>query len=1695
MKINFRRFMAMMLAVLMVFGTFSTLATAAGTATADVCSDGGDHDWIQLGDDKTAIVDPTCTEDGYTWYYCVKCNAKDIRNIKPALGHDFVPSTVKPTCKVDGKYIETCSRCGVTQNEQVLKPTTNIIVDFDGSEKEEAGFWVGEHWVAGHRFEWVLDPSTPDPKCGEVAVYWLTCTDHGVNPTDICGWVKEGPVYMTAPHNFGAEDAHHVVKEPTCSEYGIMRFECEHCDEYKDVKIEMLDHDLGDVIPGKAPTCTEPGWTDYQECANCDYNTKKPIDPLGHNHVAVKTTATCTTPGYTTYTCACGDTYIANETAPLGHAKRVEITKAPTCTENGEETWFCWRCPEIIGGRSLPALGHDWSDWTYTDGNCQTEATATRTCPVCEEVETQTFEKGDHVKPAAEFITETVVKDPTNRENSYCAIVYVCEICGQTVTEKVEHRDMTYGEIQKHPTCTEEGVKADYCGACGYFMATFIDPTGHNYVETVVPPTCTEQGYSTYKCCNVDLNTATGVTCGDELEKGNFVPALGHTPGRNVNYTSPTCTEDAVVSAKCLRCDYDDFTAEEILTACGLAGFRIEKYGHNPAEDDGDCTTPVLCTRCSEVVVPAAANHTYEDDGDCTTAVVCEVCNKVIVEAKDEHTPDRDCATCKDDQICTVCGKVLEESAPDKHPQDDSITGIAITRWPTCTEGAKGTLFCHLCDTLDKELDWETMTEEEKNGLAKWIYDLLDPAGHDLVHVDAKVPTCQASGYEAFDYCTKCSYSTRVDIPADPNNHSDLGYHTKGVEKEYNGVMMRWARTPSCYADGLVWYYCGDCAKAEGATYNGWTEPVEGSTLNCHDDIANYGDLIGSVAPTCTTTGVNTYKCTHTYDTVDVVEIKKVVNGVVVGVEFDYRYTYDILCGKSVDVTVDKLPHTPANQENVSAPTCTEAAVVKVTCSCGYEFTAEELAKDWPNISIPGPLGHDIQNHAAQDPTCTEIGWDAYETCSRCEYSTYVEKPALGHKFGDWTYQRGELCTSDKAEARYCPQCQTTEYRAAEHDYDSEVIEATCTKGGRTEYTCSVCNHFYYDSEVAPLGHDYDVVTTDPTCTEDGSKIGTCKREDCDKGPGFGYIEILPAIGHKYVAEVFGETCSKDYHVVYTCENCGDSYTNTDGATKHVAAEMLLAHMCGDDEDCIYGNNFKAPTCTEPGVGYGRLCQVCGECVNQAGVDHVEIPALGALGGKCDFFTFDIPVGCENYGFTYTICTRCGDGYGVATQLRPEGKIWNDDGKAVEGIITNYKPATGHDMKTDGKEDATCTEDGYYYEYCANDCGLKNVIGDTIPALGHDAPNHKDADGNYLDLTVKCGRCGKDLPGHRDAEGNSMFEYRTDMEVTLGANDECIKTCYKIAYCPDEGCEYKKVVDIWLMTKDDGQGNPVPDFDHDMVPDEEFNAAYGGDEVNNGEYKEVCAYGCGHFTIDDDVADLDGQIIFDNEIYGSDEFGNVRGDGMIVNGGYMAVKIDISGANLNIWGIQIDMTFDAAKLEFAKDLTEAANVANGFSNQFNSNGGKLKIVSTYDERDENNNRKNLEFSALDVDYITLIFAVKSTAYGKTAASILADAFTYTNVEVEDIDHNSPSITPTAFGETRIWKAADLDASGTLSLGDTNDLMDFVVNFADGAYDARADINWDGEIDGADFRAIKKILMNEGLYEGVYEDILDGYIEV
>ena len=164
---------------------------------------------------------------------------------------------------------------------------------------------------------------------------------------------------------------------------------------------EALGHNAIEVF-GKAPTCTEPGQTNFVYCDVCGENlsTAEEIAPLGHtfvegkcecgaedpNYVAphehsyttVVTDPTCTEAGFTTYTCACGDTYKADEVAALGH-KHTTVVTAPTCTEAGFTTYTC-ACGDTYKADEVPATGHKFINGT---------------CTVCSEVYVPTTVIGD----------------------------------------------------------------------------------------------------------------------------------------------------------------------------------------------------------------------------------------------------------------------------------------------------------------------------------------------------------------------------------------------------------------------------------------------------------------------------------------------------------------------------------------------------------------------------------------------------------------------------------------------------------------------------------------------------------------------------------------------------------------------------------------------------------------------------------------------------------------------------------------------------------------------------------------------------------------------------------------------------------------------------------------------------------------------------------------------------------------------------------------------------------------------------------------------------------------------------------------------------------------------------------------------------------------------------------------------------
>lgn len=246
-----------------------------------------------------------------------------------------------------------------------------------------------------------------------------------------------------------------------------------------------------------------------------------------------------------------------------------------------------------------------------------------------------------------------------------------------------------------------------------------------------------------------------------------------------------------------------------------------------------------------------------------------------------------------------------------------------------------------------------------------------------------------------------------------------------------------------------------------------------------------------------------------------------------------------------------------------SAATCVSPPVYYTNCAYCYRKGTDTYVHPWYG---PDPNNHDLVHHDAKAPTCTEIGWDAYDACQRegCTYTTKVEIPALKHKL-------------------------------VHHDAKAP----TCTETGWEEYdTCSRCD---YTTKVELLALKHDLVHHDakaPTCTEIGwNEYDACQREGCDYTTK---VEI-PALEHDYTEKVVKPTCEKVGYTLHTCKKCQDSYkdqqtkrllhwygewTNNGDGTHSAACKRKDCKHVSKTECAIV--EFKQDEATR------TLCPVCG---------------------------------------------------------------------------------------------------------------------------------------------------------------------------------------------------------------------------------------------------------------------------------------------------------------------------------------------------------------------------------------------------------------------------------------------------------------------------------------------------------------------
>ena len=79
-------------------------------------------------------------------------------------------------------------------------------------------------------------------------------------------------------------------------------------------------------------------------------------------------------------------------------------------------------------------------------------------------------------------------------------------------------------------------------------------------------------------------------------------------------------------------------------------------------------------------------------------------------------------------------------------------------------------------------------------------------------------------------------------------------------------------------------------------------------------------------------------------------------------------------------------------------------------------------------------------------------------------------------------------------EAAHCTRCGITQGSPLGHNYETRVVDPTCTRGGYTETKCTRCGDGYVSNEVGPLGHDHVGTVTEPTCQAGGYTTYVCSR-------------------------------------------------------------------------------------------------------------------------------------------------------------------------------------------------------------------------------------------------------------------------------------------------------------------------------------------------------------------------------------------------------------------------------------------------------------------------------------------------------------------------------------------------------------------------------------------------------------------------
>ena len=314
----------------------------------------------------------------------------------------------------------------------------------------------------------------------------------------------------------------------------------------------------------------------------------------------------------------------------------------------------------------------------------------------------------------------------------------------------------------------------------------------------------------------------------------------------------------------------------------------------------------------------------------------------------------------------------------------------------------------------------------------------------------------------------------------------------------------------TCTAAGNKHYTCTECGATKDETI-----PASG-----HDWAA---DLTEDTPATCEHTGSKSKHCSRCAEITDVTEIPALGHDFKNGKwlsDADHHWKKCSRCDATDEAS--KVEHKWDNGKVTAPATCTEPGNMRYTCETCSAEKDETISAAGHDYSVPlgnaatatcetggketdmkcsrcdaveigktlPALGHDPVHHDAKAASCTGIGWDAYDTCSRCDYTTYKEIAALGHDFVNGSYQHDAGKHWKK-----CSRCDAEDAKAA-HNF---------SQNGRT-YTCTDCGYSYTVSSgggsstiTVPVTGSRDTVQISASVSGGTAEVKEIRQDELDK--------------------------------------------------------------------------------------------------------------------------------------------------------------------------------------------------------------------------------------------------------------------------------------------------------------------------------------------------------------------------------------------------------------------------------------------------------------------------------------------------------------------------------------------------------------------------------------------------------------------